>query len=353
MAEAKKPSKKEELLAEAKKLKLSVTAKNTIAQIEEAIAEAKAAKESTAKVAELVETEAIAEAIVEAEAEIDAEEQHVTKAGKHSAKGLKEAEEKAAKEDRKAHASEAKAEEAAKPKPAIKTRSRLERQGKKFRAAAELIDKSKEYSLAEALELAVKTNPAKFDATVELHIKLNVDPRHADQNIRANLVLPAGTGKSVTVAVFAEADDVATAKKAGADIAGNEDFMQQLDKNIIDFDVLIATPAMMPKLGKYARVLGPKGLMPSPKSGTVTTDVTKAVNEAKAGRVEYRVDSTGIVHLGIGKVSFGAAKLNDNAKAVLGSIRGAKPASIKGSYVQSVFVTTSMGPGIKVASSEV
>ena len=352
MAEAKKPSKKEELLAEAKKLKLSVTVKNTIAQIEEAIAEAKAAKESSAKVAELVETEAIAEAIVEAEAEIDAEE-HLTKAGKHSAKGVKEAAEKAAKEERKAHASEAKAEEATKPKVVIKTRSRLERQGKKFRAAAELIDKSKEYSLKEALELATKTNPAKFDATVELHIKLGVDPRHADQNIRANLVLPAGTGKSVKVAVFAEADDVAAAKKAGADIAGNEDFMQQLDKNVIDFDVLIATPAMMPKLGKYARVLGPKGLMPSPKSGTVTTDVTKAVNEAKAGRVEYRVDSTGIVHLGIGKVSFGGAKLTENGKAVLASIRSAKPASIKGNYVQSVYVTTSMGPGIKVATSEV
>lgn len=354
MAEAKKPSKKEELLAEAKKLKLSVTAKNTIAQIEEAIAEAKVAKESTKKVEEIVETEAIAEAIVEAEAEIDAEEKaaKTTKAGKHSAKGLKEAEEKAAKEERKAHASEAKAEEAAKPKVVIKTRSRLERQGKKFRTANELIDKTKEYSLTEALELATKTNPAKFDATVELHIRLNVDPRQADQNIRANLVLPAGTGKSVKVAVFADADDVAAAKKAGADIAGSDDFLAQLDKNIIDFDVLIATPAMMPKLGKYARALGPKGLMPSPKSGTVTTDVAKAVSEAKAGRVEYRVDSTGIVHLGIGKVSFGTDKLKQNASAVFASVRAAKPASIKGNYIVSIYTTTSMGPGIKIATSE-
>ncbi len=353
MAEAKKPSKKEELLAEAKKLKLSVSAKNTIVQIEEAIAEAKAAKQSTAKVAELVETEAIAEAIVEAEAEIDAEEAKTTKAGKHSAKGLKEAEEKAAKEERKAHASEAKAEEAAKPKVIIKSRSRLERQGKKFRAASELIDKTKEYSLKEALELAIKTSPVKFDATVELHIKLGVDPRHADQNLRANLVLPAGTGKKVTIAVLAEADDAAAALKAGADIAGSDDLMAQLDKGLINFDVLIATPAMMPKLGKYARVLGPKGLMPSPKSGTVTPDVAKAVSEAKAGRVEYRVDSTGIVHLGIGKVSFGADKLDQNAKAVLTSIRGAKPASIKGNYVQSIYVTSSMGPSVKVLSSEI
>ena len=351
MAEAKKPSKKEELLAEAKKLKLNVSAKNTIAQIEEAIAEASAAKATTEKVAELVETEAIAEAIVEAEAEIAAEE-HLAKAGKHSAKGVKEAAEKAAKEERKSHAAEVKAEEAAKPKAVIKTRSRLERQGKKFRTAAEQIDKTKEYSLAEAIDLAVKTNPAKFDATVELHIKLGVDPRHADQNIRANLVLPAGTGKTVKVAVLADADDVATAKKAGADIAGSDDFLQQLDKNIIDFDVLIATPAQMPKLGKYARVLGPKGLMPSPKSGTVTTDVAKAVSEAKAGRVAYRVDSTGIVHLGIGKVSFGDAKLTDNAKAVFASIRSAKPASIKGNYVQSIYASTSMGPSVKIATSE-
>lgn len=318
-------------------------------------AEATVVAEVTEKVAEMVETEAIAEAIVEAEAEIAAEEKAVktTKAGKHSAKGLKEAEEKAAKEERKAHASEIKAEETAKPKIVIKSRSRLERQGKKFRAASEQIDKTKEYALKDALELAAKTSPVKFDATVELHIKLGVDPRHADQNIRANLVLPAGTGKKVTVAVFADTDDIAVAKKAGADIAGSDDFLQQLDKGVINFDVLVATPAMMPKLGKYARVLGPKGLMPSPKSGTVTTDVAKAVSEAKAGRVEYRVDSTAIVHLGVGKVSFGADKLEQNAKAVLASIRSAKPASIKGNYVQSVFVTTSMGPSVRVMVSEV
>jgi large subunit ribosomal protein L1 len=203
------------------------------------------------------------------------------------------------------------------------------------------------------MELATKTSLVKFDATVELHINLGVDPRQADQNIRDNFVLQAGTGKSVRVAVFAEADDAATAKKAGAEIAGIEEVTAQLDKNIIEFDTIIATPAAMAKLGKYARTLGPKGLMPNPKSGTVTTDVAKAVKEAKAGRVEYRVDSTGIVHIGIGKVSFGGEKLLQNAQAVVASIKAAKPASVKGSYVKAVYATTSMGPSIRVASSEV
>lgn len=340
MAEAKKPAKKKT---------------SNKAEAEIIIAEAAAVAETTEIINEMVETEAIAEAIVDAEAEITAEEkaEATTKAGKRSAKGIKEAEEKAAKEERKAHASEIhEAEaEAAKAKPTPKTRSRLERQGKKFRAASQLIDKTVEYNVTDALELAIKTSPVKFDATVEMHVKLGVDPRHADQNIRANLVLPAGTGKKITVAVFAEPEDATAAKKAGADFAGNEEFTQQLDKGVINFDVLIATPAMMPKLGKYARVLGPKGLMPSPKSGTVTTDVAKAVSEAKAGRVEYRVDSTGIVHLGVGKVSFGAEKLNENVRAVLNSIRTAKPASIKGNYVLSIYITTSMGPSIKVSSN--
>jgi large subunit ribosomal protein L1 len=165
-------------------------------------------------------------------------------------------------------------------------------------------------------------------------------------------VLPEGTGKNVRVAVFADVDDVAAAKKAGADVAGGDDFLQQLDKGTINFDVLIATPAMMAKLGKYARVLGPKGLMPNPKSGTVTKDVEKAVKEAKAGRIEFRVDSTGIVHVAVGKVSFGTAKLQTNSRAVLASLRSAKPASVKGSYVKSFFVTTSMGPSIRVLVSE-
>ncbi|MGH7157482.1 MAG: 50S ribosomal protein L1 [Candidatus Saccharimonadales bacterium] len=284
----------------------------------------------------------------EAPAVTEAKEEKVTaKAGKRSTKGVKEAEKKQAKEERKAHADEAKAEAAEQPKKTVKpARSRLERRGKNFRKAAELVEKGRGYKLAEALALAIKTSPVKFDATVELHANLNVDPKHADQNIRDNLVLPAGTGKNVRVAVF---DD---AKVEGADVSGVETLLKNLEKNVIDFDVLIATPTQMAKLGKYARVLGPRGLMPNPKSGTVTTDVNKAVAEAKAGRVEYRVDSTGIVHVGIGKVSFGAKKLEDNARALLASIKNNKPASVKSNYIKSIHIATTMGPSVTVAASE-
>lgn len=270
-------------------------------------------------------------------------EKATAKAGKRSAKAVAEAEEKQAKEERKEQA----AEEAAKPvQKANPTRSRLERQGKNFRKAAEQVEKDKKYTLVEALEVATKTNPTKFDASVELHINLNVDPRHADQNIRDNLVLPAGTGKNVRVAVFADE------KVEGADIAGVEEITKQLDKGQMNFDILIATPANMAKLGKYARALGPRGLMPNPKSGTVTTDVAKAVNEAKAGRVEYRVDSTGIVHIAVGKVSFGVAKLEENARAVLASIKGNKPSSVKGTYIKAIHMATTMGPSITVDVNE-
>lgn len=333
-------AKKAELLAEAKKLKLDVTEKNTIAEIAEAIQQN---QESGDKSQEQVTEDKGQEAITD---------KPLAKAGKRSAKALAEAEEKQAKEERKAEKSEAAKEE--KPKQAQNPpRSSFERKSKTYRKLSEQIEKGKVYNLGQALELATKTSPTKFDATVEMHIRLGVDPRHADQNIRDTIVLPAGTGKTVRVAVFADDQDIAKAKKAGADIAASDEFLQQLDKGTIDFDVLISTPAMMAKLGKYARVLGPKGLMPNPKSGTVSADVTKAVTEAKAGRVEYRVDSTGIIHVGIGKVSFGKDKLSQNAKALLGSIKGNKPASIKGSYVKSVFVTTSMGPSITVDINEI
>lgn len=267
------------------------------------------------------------------------------KAGKRSAKALKEAEELQAKEERKIAKVENDAED--KPKQTAKpTRSRLERQGKKFRDAAKLVDKTKAYTLKEAVALAQKTNPAKFDASVEVHVNLSVDPRHADQNIRDNFVLPAGTGKNVRVAVF---DDE---NVADADIQGVETITKALEKGELNFDILIATPAQMPKLGKYARTLGPRGLMPNPKSGTVTTDVAKAVKEAKAGRVEYRVDSTGIVHLGVGKVSFKTDDLVKNIQAVFASIKAAKPASVKGTYVKAIYLSTSMGPSVNVAVNE-
>ncbi|HEV2403643.1 MAG TPA: 50S ribosomal protein L1 [Candidatus Saccharimonadales bacterium] len=273
----------------------------------------------------------------------------VAKAGKRSSKALKEAEEKTAKEARKTeNAPEDQKSAHAVVKP---TRSRLDRKGKKFRKVAQQIDKTKTYNLSEALELATKTSPVKFDASVELHINLNVDPRHADQNVRDSLVLPAGTGKQVRVAVFAEAE-APSAKEAGADIAGVENVVKLLDKGQLNFDILIATPAQMPKLGKYARALGPRGLMPNPKSGTVTTDVAKAIHEAKSGRIEYRVDSSGIVHVSIGKVSFGKDKLLDNARALLASIKSNKPASVKSNYLKTAHVATAMGPSIRFEPNE-
>lgn len=273
------------------------------------------------------------------------------KAGKRSEKGVKEAEEKQAKIERQKE--EKPTDEAdSKPKHVQKPpRSKVERRGKKYQEAYKEIDRTKEYSAKEALELAIKTSKTKFDATVELHVRLNVDPKQADQNIRDSIVLPSGTGKTLKVAVFAEEDIAKKAIAAGADIAGNEDFLAMLDKGQIDFEVLIATPNLMSKLAKYARVLGPKGLMPNPKSGTVTKDVEKAVKQSKAGKIEYRVDSTGIVHTGIGKTSFGVEKLEKNLEAVVASLKSNKPASLKGAYVNSVTITTSMGPSIPVSNS--
>lgn len=300
------------------------------------------AKQANNAVKEAAEAKLIVEAAPEAPVQ-----EVVAKAGKRSAKSLKEAAEKQAKEERKAHAAQAEATEADKPKQAVKpTRTRLERSGKKFRQASKAVEKDKAYTLAEALELATKTSPVKFDATVEVHINLNVDPKIADQNIRDNLVLPAGTGKQVRVAVFS--DD----KVENADLTGVEAITKELEKGSLPFDILIATPANMAKLGKYARLLGPRGLMPNPKSGTVTNDIAKAVKEAKAGRVEYRVDSTGIVHLGIGKVSFGKDKLMENFLAVATSIKSNKPASVKSGYIKAVHVATTMGPSITVSTNE-
>lgn len=305
-------------------------------------------KEKTVKEAELKAETVVVNEAPEAKVEIeviDEKPKTTAKAGKRSAKAQAEAEVKQAKESRKAKA----ADETPVSKPAVKTaRTKAERAGKKYREAAKLIEKDKLYSLGEALELAAKTSTTKFDATVELHINLGVDPRQADQNVRDTVVLPAGTGKTVRIAAFVEADDAEQAKAAGADIVGADNIVQMLDKENIEFDTLIATPNMMPRLGKYARLLGPKGLMPNPKSGTVTKDIPTAVKEAKAGRVEFRVDPSGIVHLGIGKVSFGGPKLSQNAEAVMNSIRNSRPASLKGTYIKTITVTTSMGPGIKV-----
>lgn len=285
--------------------------------------------------------------------EADVTEGATTKAGKRSEKGIKEAKEKQEKIEKQKTEDEAdKAEKKSTPtqKP---PRSRVERRGKKYREVIKSIDKTKHYSLEDALDLAIKTSTTKFDSTVEVHIRLNVDPKQADQNIRDSVVLPSGTGKSLRVAVYSDEDNVAKAKKAGADIAGADDFLADLDKQKIDFDVLIATPGVMQKLAKYARVLGPKGLMPNPKSGTVTQDVEKAIQQAKSGKVEYRVDSYGIVHAAIGKTSFGTKKLLANAQTIFSSVKQNKPGSLKGIYVNSISITTTMGPGVKVTNSEI
>lgn len=287
----------------------------------------------------------------EAKSEIITNKKTVAKAGKRSNKSLKEIEEKEKKEVRKAD-TKVTEEIAAKPKAIqISTRSKLERRGKNYRKLVEQIDKHNNYSVDEAFDLVIKTSPTKFDATVELHVRLGVDPKQAEQNIRGTVILPSGTGKTIRVAVFADEEELEAAKKAGADIAMTDEFLQQLDKALTNFDVLIVTPAQMPKLSKYARFLGPKGLMPNPKNGTVTTNVSKTVKELKAGRVEYKIDSNSIIHLGIGKVSFGKAKLLDNFNSAIASIKSNKPAAFKGSFVKSIFITTSMGPSIKLENN--
>ncbi len=318
---------------------------------------AKTAKLETAenaaeKEAKVVAEETKAEAPVVEKATEEAtetKEETFAKSGKKSKKHIEEVKAEEERQARKAEKAEKDAEAAKKPKgEAPKVRPLIERRGKKYQAAHKEIDRTKTYSLKDAVALAIKTSPVKFDATLEAHVRLGVDPRQADQNIRTTIVLPNGNGKTVRVAVFAPLDEAKKAKSAGADIAEDEEFLKQLEKGTIDFDVLISTPAYMPKLGKFARLLGPKGLMPNPKAGTVTADVEKAVKEAKAGKVEYRVDKQSIVHIGLGKVSFGEAKLLENAEAFFSSLKSQKPASLKGQYVKSVFLTTSMGPSVPV-----
>ena len=223
------------------------------------------------------------------------------------------------------------------------------KKGKRYIESAKLVDKATQYTVADALDLAVKTASAKFDETVELHVKLGVDGRNADQQVRGVVVLPHGTGKSKKILVFAKGDNADIATKAGADFVGAEDMVQKIQtQSWFGFDVCVTTPDMMPVIGRIAKVLGPKGLMPNPKSGTVTTDLAKAIAEIKAGKVEYRLDKNNIVHVMIGKVSFGADKLAENLKVVMDAIIKAKPAAAKGTYIKSVSVSSTMGPGIKV-----
>ena len=225
--------------------------------------------------------------------------------------------------------------------------------GKKYNESVKLIEKGAQYSPAEALDLAVKTAGAKFDETIEAHIKLGVDSRHADQQVRGAVVLPNGTGKTVRVLVFAKGAKADEAQAAGADYVGAEEYITKIQEGWLDFDVAVATPDMMGVVGKIARVLGPKGLMPNPKAGTVTMDVTKAIAELKAGKIEYRLDKTNIIHCPIGKKSFGVEKLQENFDTLLAAVIKAKPAAAKGQYLKSVTVASTMGPGVKVSPAKI
>lgn len=227
------------------------------------------------------------------------------------------------------------------------------KRGKKYAEAAKLIERDKQYEVAEAISLIKKTATAKFDETVEAHIRLGVDGRHADQQVRGAVVLPHGTGKIVRVLVFAKGDKVAEAEAAGADHVGGEELIPRIQNDgWLDFDVVVATPDMMGVVGRLGRVLGPKGLMPNPKAGTVTMDVTKAVNDIKAGKIEYRLDKTNIVHVPVGKASFTEEQLADNIGTLMGAIVKAKPSSSKGQYLKSVTITTTMGPGIRLDGNQ-
>ena len=225
--------------------------------------------------------------------------------------------------------------------------------GKNYQDSQKILDRSKQYDSAEAFDLCVQTAKAKFDETVELHIRLGVDSRHADQQVRGAIVLPNGTGKNVRVCVFAKGDNAKAAEEAGAEIVGAEELVQKIQaENFMDFDVVIATPDMMGLVGRLGKVLGPRGLMPNPKAGTVTPDVAKAVAEAKAGKIEYRLDKTNIIHCPIGKASFGAEKLIENFDALIGAVVKAKPAAAKGQYIKSCVVSTTMGPGIRINTAK-
>lgn len=299
---------------------------------------------------EVIEAETAEETPVAEEAVeeiVETEDEKFTKAGKHSKKAVTEAEEE---EARKAKAAEVKEAESVRVEKVavIHIPNMKKRHGKGYVASLEQVDRNNRYELAEGLKLAKATSKVKFDASLELHFNLGVDPRQADQMVRASVVLPHGTGKSIRIAVVADEAGVAAAKKAGADLAGGEELIAKMAKGELNFDKLIATPAMMPALGKLAKVLGPKGLMPNPKSGSVTPDVATAVSEAKAGKVEFRIDKQAIVHQVIGKVSFSDEQLLENAKEIVNAVMKAKPSAAKGTYVKAISVASSMGPGVKL-----
>ncbi len=307
-------------------------------------------KKSEEIVEEVVATEptdVVAEEQVETVEEKPAKKTSTAKAGKRSAKAAKEAEEAEAKEERKAEA----AEKADAPKP--KAKPRVKRYSKNQQAMREAIDFDKLYTLDEAVALVQRISTAKFDPTLELHIRLDIDPRQADQTVRASTALPAGSGKTVRVAVLTADDKKAkAAAEAGADVTDSEQLLADIGKGTLDFDVLVATPDTMAQLGRHAKTLGPKGLMPSPKSGTVTADPATAVKEIKQGRLEIKNDANGIIHAAVGKLSFKAEDLVANGRAVLQCVQTNRPSGVKGTYVKSITVAATMTPGVKLDTAE-
>ena len=271
------------------------------------------------------------------------------KAGKRSQKNVEAVQAEQARQARKLKPQE-KGDAVTKPKTKP-TRPRLQRRSKKYRQIFGKIDRKKFYQVKEALELITQTATTKFDSSVDISINLGVNVKQADHNIRDYVVLPAGTGKNLRIAVFADDKEAKRALEAGADIASQEVFLQQLDKGLTNFDILITSPHLMVELSKYAKLLGPKGLMPNLKSGTITKDIPQTIKETKAGRVEYRVNENGIINLSIGKVSFGATKLLDNFQAILNSIKDNKPSSLKGIYIKTISVSTTMSPSLNIATS--
>lgn len=227
------------------------------------------------------------------------------------------------------------------------------KRGKRYQASLQVYNRDEVYDVKEAIENVVKTAHAKFDETIEAHIRLGVDPRHADQNVRGTVVLPHGTGRTLRVAVFAKGEKATEAENAGADVVGAEDLAEKIQGGWLDFDIAVATPDMMGVVGRLGKILGPKGLMPNPKAGTVTFDVAKAIKDIKAGKVEFRVDKAAIVHVPVGKASFGAEKLEENFLALMGAIIKAKPSTAKGNYLRKISLAATMGPGIKVSSTDI
>lgn len=318
--------------------------------IDETAAEIEEVREDAPQVdlpGEAVGSESDEESAEETKVKAEEAAAKVAKAGKHSAKAIREAEAEEARLEAKEHRAEEETDDTPKA-PKRQMPNPLHQHGKNYREAAKLVEAGKAYTLDEALELARKTAKTKFDATVELHVNLGVDPRQADQMVRASVVLPHGTGKNVRVAVFADGKAADDATAAGADIVGTDTLIKDIEAGKTNFDLLIATPDKMAALGKVAKILGPRGLMPNPKSGTVTPNTAAAVKDAKAGKVEFRIDKQAIVHQAIGKVSFKPEDLQENAVAFLSAVLKAKPSAAKGTYVKALAATTSMGPGIKV-----